>query len=61
MVEGRCVKHVYDVQGSKPAQGLLACKMTCGKYGTLWPQPTGDVQLSKDLVNMKEINLLDSD
>ena len=50
-VEGRCIKKVHDVNGSTPAQGLMACKMTCGKFGTLWPKPTGEVELSKDLVN----------
>ena len=49
-VEGRCVKKLAEVGGSNPVQGLFACKMTCGKFGTLWPQPTGDVVLSKDLV-----------
>ena len=50
-VEGRCIKKIHDVNGSTPAQGLMACKMTCGKYGTLWPRPTGEVELSKDLVD----------
>ena len=52
-VEGRCVKKLAGVGGSNPVQGLFACKMTCGKFGTLWPQPTGDVVLSKDLVTFQ--------
>ena len=47
-VQGRCIKKVKDA-GS--GQSMMACKMTCGKFGTLWPSPTGDVLLSKNLVN----------
>jgi len=46
-IPGRCVK-VESAQAEK-VQGLQACKMTCGMYGTLWPVPTGQTKLSQQL------------
>jgi len=44
---GRCVK--IPSADAATVQGLQACKMTCAPEGTLWPVPTGKVQLSKTL------------
>merc|ERR1711892_424380 len=48
-IPAKCVK--VPSSSSEKVQGLQACKMTCGSKGTLWPAPTGLVQLSSDLVN----------
>ena len=32
--------------------GMMACKMTCNTYGMLWPQPTGQVELSEELIHL---------
>ena len=31
-------------------QTLAACSLTCGKYGGLWPKPTGETILSKSVI-----------
>jgi len=49
LIPAKCVK--VPSSSSEKVQGLQACKMTCGSKGTLWPAPTGLVQLSSDLVN----------
>ena len=33
----------------RPQIGMMECKMTCNPYGMLWPKPTGNVNLSKEL------------
>jgi len=44
---GRCVK--IHSSSADEVQGLQACKMTCSPEGSIWPAPTGKVQLSKKL------------
>ena len=38
-----CTK--VDANSSTSAVQLSTCKLTCGKYGSLWPKPTGAIQL----------------
>ena len=49
LIPARCVK--VPSSSSEKVQGLQACKMTCESKGTLWPTPTGKLQLSSDLVH----------
>ena len=44
----RCVK--VEAFKAEKVQGMNACKMTCSPSGSLWPQPTGRVQVSPGLV-----------
>jgi hypothetical protein len=44
----RCVK--VEAFKAETVQGMNACKMTCSSSGSLWPQPTGRVQVSNGLV-----------
>jgi len=46
-IPARCVK-IHSASAEK-VQGLQACKMTCSSVGTLWPIPTGNVELSSQL------------
>lgn len=46
--EGRCVKQL--LQRNETPQGLEACKLVCDIYSTLWPRPTGKVELGRVLV-----------
>lgn len=46
--EGRCVKQM--LQRNETPQGLEACKLVCDTYSTLWPRPTGKVELGRVLV-----------
>ncbi|KAK5648924.1 hypothetical protein RI129_003816 [Pyrocoelia pectoralis] len=41
---------------SKPIS-LAACKISCDPYGTLWPQPTGRVELGGELVPVDPNNI----
>jgi len=43
----RCVK--VPSSNVQTVQGLNACKMTCSHRGSLWPAPTGTVQVSSGL------------
>jgi hypothetical protein len=45
----RCIQEART-EAETPV-GLNSCKMTCGEAGMLWPLPTVQVQLSRDLVN----------
>jgi hypothetical protein len=45
----RCIQEART-EAETPV-GLNTCKMTCGEAGMLWPRPTVQVQLSRDLVN----------
>jgi hypothetical protein len=45
----RCIREMRAE--AETGGGLNACKMTCGEAGLLWPRPTGQVQLSRDLVH----------
>ena len=36
---------------------LNGCKMTCGKYGALWPRPTGYVNLSETVFDVFPDNI----
>jgi len=49
LIQPQCVK--VPSSSAEKVQGLQACKMTCSSKGTLWPAPTGLVQLSSDLVH----------
>ena len=41
-----------DGGDSNKQVGMMACKMTCNTYGMLWPRPTGQVELSQDLIHL---------
>ena len=60
-ITSRCVKMERSKMQKKhpDMQGLdlNACKMTCGKYGALWPLPTGKVNLSTTLFNVLPNNI----
>ncbi|KAK3864073.1 hypothetical protein Pcinc_030216 [Petrolisthes cinctipes] len=53
--ESRCIK--TDRTQVTEYRSLETCQLTCGKYGSLWPQPTGDVQLSSETVRFVPRNL----
>jgi len=49
VIPAKCVK--VPSSSADKVQGLQACKLTCGKDGSMWPAPSGLVQLSPDLVH----------
>ena len=61
----RCVKmEKYKIGKSNDKSGdiaegmdMNACKMTCGKFGALWPRPTGYVNLSETLFEVFPDNI----
>ena len=66
-VEGKCVKQLAHLvssgnegnQGSenKHNQSLTTCKMLCGEKASLWPYPTGIVDLSNTTFNFLPVNV----
>lgn len=40
-------------EDSPSTQSLAKCRLLCGEYRSLWPRPTGPVDLSDDLVAFK--------
>ena len=61
-IGSRCVKmekSKFQKKNKNNVQGLdlNGCKMTCGKYGALWPQPTGRVNLSTTLFDIFPNNI----
>jgi len=50
-VHGRCLKVlVSSTQSDDITYDMDGCKLTCGQYGVLWPIPTGNVTMSKQLI-----------
>merc|ERR1711962_549569 len=43
----RCIK--VQKSSSSSSTGLNTCKITCGPYGALWPQPTGPLELGSEV------------
>ncbi|XP_042859409.1 chitooligosaccharidolytic beta-N-acetylglucosaminidase-like [Penaeus japonicus] len=54
-LQGLCVKQ-ESTQTSR-RQSLGACQITCGQYGSIWPQPTGEVRLSRETVSFSPLNV----
>ncbi|KAK7071900.1 beta-N-acetylhexosaminidase activity protein [Halocaridina rubra] len=42
---------------SRQQRSLGECQLTCGRYGSLWPKPTGDVRISPDVVRFNPYNM----
>lgn len=61
-IGSRCVKmERVKLQKTDPTisgHNLNACKMTCGKYGALWPRPTGYVNLSEAVFDVFPDNII---
>jgi len=52
-VKDRCIKElVGEANNPLPLVDLNGCKLTCGQFGTIWPQPTGKVNLSESVVSL---------
>jgi len=50
-VQGRCLKVLASsVSNGETTRDMNGCKLTCGQHGVLWPVPTGNVTMSKQLV-----------
>lgn len=48
-----CEKMARNNHNSPQARRNLAtCRLTCGKFGALWPKPTENCTLSKDLIQI---------
>jgi len=39
-------------------QSLAKCQLTCGRYGAIWPEPTGDSRVSKEVVTFQPQNIV---
>lgn len=50
-----CVKEDRIQTGE--SRSLGECQLTCGQFGSLWPQPTGEVKLSGDVVHFDPYNM----
>lgn len=51
--QSKCVRrHVDNIQTFKEIsyQSQNACRATCGRYGALWPRPTGATLLGQQLI-----------
>lgn len=53
--EGRCVKQLLEATDTY--QSVAACKLVCDTYSTLWPRPTGRVELERVLVPIDYDNI----
>uniref|UniRef100_A0A182RKT8 beta-N-acetylhexosaminidase n=1 Tax=Anopheles funestus TaxID=62324 RepID=A0A182RKT8_ANOFN len=51
--EQQCIKEQGSINGSRTSDGfstLNNCRLVCGKYGPLWPRPSGRVELGKNTI-----------
>lgn len=39
-------------QGNMIFPSVATCRLICGKYGALWPKPTGKVSISEEFVHI---------
>ena len=60
-IGSRCIKmeksKIEQSSDSANSVDLNGCKMTCGKFGALWPRPTGYVNLSEALFEVFPDNI----
>ena len=60
-IGSRCIKmeksKIEQSSDSANSIDLNGCKMTCGKFGALWPRPTGYVNLSEALFEVFPDNI----
>ncbi|KAK7071899.1 Chitooligosaccharidolytic beta-N-acetylglucosaminidase-like [Halocaridina rubra] len=54
--EGLCIRKLRTEIIGK-SESLESCQLTCGQYGSLWPNPTGPVQLSKKTIPFTPMNM----
>jgi len=52
-VNNKCEKQINEAGGTN----LGACKTTCGEFGSLWPQPSGRVELGSTVVPFSQDNI----
>ncbi|XP_063585888.1 chitooligosaccharidolytic beta-N-acetylglucosaminidase-like isoform X2 [Penaeus indicus] len=53
--QGLCVRQERSLSGEY--RSLESCQLTCGEYGSIWPQPTGKVELSKETVSFSPLQM----
>ncbi|XP_076059844.1 chitooligosaccharidolytic beta-N-acetylglucosaminidase-like [Oratosquilla oratoria] len=53
--QGKCSR--LDRSEATEYQTLSTCKLTCGEFGSIWPQPTGQVELSTKVVPFMPRNI----
>ncbi|XP_048480304.1 chitooligosaccharidolytic beta-N-acetylglucosaminidase isoform X2 [Plutella xylostella] len=62
-INGRCIKKEFDPTSKEPYLNAESCKMFCGTFGLLWPQPTAGVDLGSHLskINLEKINIINEE
>lgn len=57
--ENLCQKYKLTSENNKTADGLALCRLHCSEKntGTLWPLPSGDIQVSKDVLQINPKNI----
>ncbi|ROT81164.1 hypothetical protein C7M84_000080 [Penaeus vannamei] len=53
--KGLCLRE--ESTGIRRRHSLEECQITCGKYGSIWPQPTGKVELSNETVSFSPLHM----
>lgn len=59
--EKRCVKYKLTADNNSTAIGLQLCRLHCNEnndIGTLWPKPSGFVQVSNDVVKIDPTRII---
>ena len=58
--EEQCVRVYGNTKSANESHvfsTLSKCRLLCGKYGPLWPRPTGHVTLGKETTVVNPLNL----
>ncbi|XP_031632217.1 chitooligosaccharidolytic beta-N-acetylglucosaminidase [Contarinia nasturtii] len=55
--EDKCVRIFKDPQNLHTYSSQNACRLSCGTFGSLWPQPTGHVLLGQTLFSLNPNHL----
>lgn len=52
--QNRCQKYRLNSENYNSSQGLFHCRLFCdaNRMGTVWPLPTGDIEISSNAVNV---------
>ncbi|KAF2899728.1 hypothetical protein ILUMI_06454 [Ignelater luminosus] len=56
-IDGYCQKGRITPGSESSATSLAACQLSCSGYGSLWPQPTGEISLGSILVPINFDNI----
>lgn len=54
---GKCIHKASEPDNNTLYECQNACRLTCGRYGALWPRPTGSTIIKNTVVHLNPRNI----